>query len=91
MHLLPTIGLATINLAPVVLGALDCSELLTDGVKFDISALKGPHSVIDIDDDSTGQATNTTYTFDLCAPLKRGSSEERGGCIQGAWGMSCQC
>lgn len=88
MHLLPTLALASIHLIPLVSGAIDCKQVLVDGVTFDISALAGPYSVIDIDEDTTGQATNTTYTFDLCAPLKRSSSEERGGCIQGAWGKS---
>lgn len=84
MHPIPFLTLATFHLAPLALGALDCSKILVDNVKFDISTLKGAHSVVDIDDDSTGQATNTTYTFDLCAPLKR-DSDQRGGCMQGAW------
>ncbi|KAJ3950064.1 type II membrane protein [Colletotrichum fioriniae] len=58
-------------LAPLPAAAmLDCKHIRVDDVSFNLEALGGPHSVV------TSQwhpptYTNTSYTVDICAPLKR--------------------
>ncbi|KAK2049958.1 hypothetical protein LZ31DRAFT_548787 [Colletotrichum somersetense] len=49
---------------------LDCKHIRVDDVSFNLGALGGPHSVV------TSRwhpptFTNTSYTVDICAPLKR--------------------
>ncbi|KAK2011804.1 hypothetical protein LZ32DRAFT_606062 [Colletotrichum eremochloae] len=49
---------------------LDCKHIMVDDVSFNLGALGGPHSVV------TSRwhpptFTNTSYTVDICAPLKR--------------------
>lgn len=49
---------------------LDCKHILVDDVSFNLGELAGPHSVV------TSRwhpptYTNTSYTVDICAPLKR--------------------
>ncbi|EFX06284.1 autophagy protein [Grosmannia clavigera kw1407] len=64
---------------------LQCGHIQADGQRFDLSALKGPHSVL------TTQHTpptdqNTTYTIDLCGPLKRKGDVPKGEeCPNGSW------
>jgi hypothetical protein len=50
----------------------DCTHLRVEGHKYDFSALGGPRSVITTQDISPS-ITNTTYTIDLCYPLKKKS------------------
>ncbi|KAJ2895098.1 autophagy-related protein 27 [Zalerion maritima] len=79
------------GLVAVVLGALfsmpeaytyDCSKIRADKHTFDLSGLRGPHSV------STTKFHpprwyNTTYTIDICAPLKHaGKSRDGEACPQ---------
>jgi len=47
-----------------------CSEITADGHTWDLSKLGGPHSVITSEFDPPTYY-NTTYTVDICAPLKR--------------------
>ncbi len=49
---------------------LDCKNLVVDGPKFDLSALKVPHSVVTSEFHPPTYA-NTTYTLDICGFLKR--------------------
>lgn len=64
---------------------LQCDHIQADGQKFDFSKLRGPHSVL------TTQHTppteqNTTYTLDLCGPLKRKGDVPKGEeCPNGSW------
>ncbi|KZZ98281.1 autophagy-related protein 27 [Moelleriella libera RCEF 2490] len=46
---------------------LHCENILIHGYKFNLEKLKGPHSVTTTEYD----AVNTTYTLDICAPLKK--------------------
>ncbi|KAL5625296.1 hypothetical protein BROUX41_005356 [Berkeleyomyces rouxiae] len=60
-------------LAPVTTVAaasLQCDNVLVDNHKYDLSALRGPHSVVTSISEKNA-VYNTTYTLDLCAPLKR--------------------
>ncbi|CAK7206850.1 type II membrane protein [Sporothrix eucalyptigena] len=64
---------------------LSCDRVVADKQIFDFSPLKGPHSVV------TTQHTpptdsNTTYTLDLCGPLKRKGDVPKGEeCPNGSW------
>jgi hypothetical protein len=57
--------------------SLRCGELEVDGHKFDFSPLKGPHTVT-TSEFHPPTYTNTTYTLDLCAYLKRKGDVKKG-------------
>lgn len=67
---------------------LQCDKILVDRQKFNFKDLGGPHSVVttqQLDENQPFQYRNTTYTLDLCAPLKKdGPKEEM--CPNGARG-----
>ncbi|KAI9874019.1 MAG: hypothetical protein M1830_010293 [Pleopsidium flavum] len=65
--LLPTLLLLP-HLSSAV--SIDCKHVLVDGVSFDISALDGPHSVV-WSRQHPPSIVNTTFTVDVCKPLKR--------------------
>lgn len=48
----------------------DCEHVVVEGKKFNFGALGGPHSVTNIVDHPPG-ILNTTYTVDICKPLRR--------------------
>ena len=56
-------------------GNLDCERVVTDGVHWNLSKLGGPKSVLHSVADGAS-LKNTTYTIDLCRPLKRVSSDK---------------
>lgn len=56
-------------------GNLDCSHIVVDKVSWDLSKLGGPKSVLN-SEDKTASFRNTTYTIDLCKPLKRVSFDK---------------
>ena len=66
----------------------DCGSIRRDGIDWDLRSLKGRQEVYYVNDKDTGDATNTTYTFDLCSGL--GNHREKGekGCLLGSWGRS---
>jgi hypothetical protein len=49
---------------------LDCTDIRADGTRWKLDALGGPKSVLHSVDDGASWE-NTTYTIDLCKPLKR--------------------
>jgi len=49
----------------------DCADIVVKKVRFDISPLKGPHSVHWLDDSTPAMTSNYTFTLDICAPLQR--------------------
>ncbi|KAI4248881.1 MAG: hypothetical protein L6R40_000893 [Gallowayella cf. fulva] len=52
--------------------SLDCSNIRDDKQSFDISALGNPISVMTSEDHSPSPTmTNTTFTIDICKPLKK--------------------
>lgn len=59
-------------LLPAVVSAVtfDCSHVRVDGQSFDLSELGGPHSVWRIED-TPPSLLNTTFTIDVCSPLKK--------------------
>ncbi|KAL8996948.1 MAG: hypothetical protein Q9169_003654 [Polycauliona sp. 2 TL-2023] len=61
--LLPTLTYGT---------SVDCSNIRDDKQSFDISALGNPISVMTYEDHSPSPTkTNTTFTIDICKPLKK--------------------
>ncbi|KAI1751155.1 autophagy-related protein 27 [Xylaria castorea] len=64
-------------LAPLPAAAMfNCEKVVSDGQQFNLKALGGPHSVV------TSQVNgdrihNTTYTVDICAPLKKKSGSKK--------------
>lgn len=62
---------------------LQCDHVQIDGQKFNFKQLGGPHSVVTWHQEDVFEYVNTTYTLDLCAPLKKdGPSNE--SCPNGA-------
>ncbi|OAP64428.1 hypothetical protein AYL99_00400 [Fonsecaea erecta] len=51
--------------------SIDCQHIRVDGKKFDLSKLAGRHSVSVHDTSRPPAEYNTTWTIDLCAPLKK--------------------
>lgn len=64
---------------------LHCENILINGYKFNLEKLKGPHSVVTSKYDSvTHTYHNTTYTLDVCGPLKKsGNSKSKEECPNG--------
>lgn len=51
---------------------LDCKKIVADGHTFNLEKLSGPHSVVTSKYSSLSDAYhNTTYTLDVCQPLKK--------------------
>lgn len=81
-------------LVPLLLAAspasamLDCKKIVIEGQKFDLSKLGGPHSVVTSRFEDLAQTHfNTTYTVDVCQPLKKsGKSEKSEECPNGTRG-----
>ncbi|KAL2020797.1 hypothetical protein VTK56DRAFT_7995 [Thermocarpiscus australiensis] len=58
-------------LAPPASGTLlSCDQLVVDGHRYDLQALGGPHTVV-THEYVRPTYHNTTYTLDICAPLRR--------------------
>ncbi|KAI0407956.1 autophagy-related protein 27 [Xylaria palmicola] len=66
-----TAFILSLLLAPLSAVAMfNCERVVSDGQRFNIKALGGPHSVVTtlVDGD---RIVNTTYTVDICAALKK--------------------
>ena len=48
----------------------DCDHVRVDGRSYNFNSIRGPHSVLVVDDGHPPAVTNTTWTVDMCAPLK---------------------
>ncbi|GAP83661.1 putative autophagy-related protein 27 [Rosellinia necatrix] len=58
-------------LAPVpTAAAFNCDQVVSDGQRFNLKGLGGPHSVVTSLVEGN-RIHNTTYTVDICAPLKK--------------------
>ena len=70
--------------------SFDCSSIRADKQSFDISPLGNPISVMTSEDHSPSPTmTNTTFTMDICKPLKKAQGipiEE--DCTNGSMSMS---
>lgn len=67
---------------------LRCDNIRIDQQKFNFKDLGGPHSVVttqQLDENQPFQYRNTTYTLDLCAPLKKDGPRSE-SCPNGARG-----
>ncbi|KAF4456084.1 hypothetical protein F53441_1699 [Fusarium austroafricanum] len=63
---------------------LDCGNIRADGHKFDLSKLGGPHSVVTTRfSPSPPLHFNTTYTLDICKPLKKSGGKKTEECPNG--------
>lgn len=58
-------------------GNLDCGNIVTDGKQWDLSKLGGPRSVM-TSHETPPTIHNTTYTIDICRPLKRSGEVKNG-------------
>lgn len=86
----PATGSAATLLSIALLAApssamLRCDNVLVDGQKFNFLGLKGPHSVVTWHQEQVFEYVNTTYTLDLCAPLKKDGPSDQ-SCPNGARG-----
>ncbi|KAF4121676.1 autophagy-related protein 27 [Geosmithia morbida] len=60
-------------------GNLQCEKIIVDGQLFDLSKLGGPHSVVTSRWESLAETHfNTTYTVDICKPLKKSGGDKKG-------------
>ncbi|CAM1510480.1 Fc.00g008150.m01.CDS01 [Cosmosporella sp. VM-42] len=58
---------------------LDCKKVRAGGVNFDLGKLSGPHSVVTSRwEPSPPLHHNTTYTLDICQPLKKSGKSKKG-------------
>ncbi|KAH6950669.1 hypothetical protein HG530_011324 [Fusarium avenaceum] len=63
---------------------LDCAKIRADGHTFDLSKLGGPHSVVTTRFvPNPPEHYNTTYTLDICKPLKKSGDNKPGECPNG--------
>ena len=51
--------------------SIDCDHIRVDGKKFDLSKLAGRHAISIHDTSRPPAEYNTTWTVNLCAPLKK--------------------
>jgi hypothetical protein len=67
---------------------LDCRKIMTGNQQFNLEKLGGPHSVVTTLYESIPQThLNTTYTLDICAPLKKdGKAKKTEQCPNGTRG-----
>lgn len=86
-----TAVLLALLLSPLPTSAFQCDHVRVGEADFDLSKLGGPHSVI------TSQwhpptYTNTSYTLDICKPLKRKGDVKKGDeCPNGTRGVFLTC
>lgn len=70
--------LLSLLLAPLSVSAmLRCDHIRVGDADFNLSKLKGPHSVVTSTWHPPSHA-NTSYTLDICAPLKRKGDVKKG-------------
>ncbi|KUI67821.1 Autophagy-related protein 27 [Cytospora mali] len=66
--------LSIVLLAAPATAMLRCEQIRVDGQQFNFKDLGGPHSVVTTQEQPSWEPydyINTTYTLDLCAPLKK--------------------
>lgn len=69
---------------------LDCNKIVASDHTFDMSTLRGPHSIVTSRlDPITGTHHNRTYTLDVCGNLKKsGDAKKTEECPNGTRGKS---
>ncbi|KAI2610776.1 autophagy-related protein 27 [Hypoxylon fragiforme] len=85
IHVADATLLLSLLLAPLPTEAmLNCKAIVADKQRFDLSKLGGPHSVV-TSHISDGISYNTTYTVDICRPLKKkGDVNKKEQCPNGS-------
>jgi hypothetical protein len=82
---LPAILLLSATTATAV--SLDCKNVVVKGQHFDLSELAGPRAVHLIED-TPPSLSNTTFTVDICNPLKRTKNVPKDNeCQTGTYGI----
>ncbi len=78
MHFQPSsVFLAALLGAAPGYAMLDCNKIVADGHTFNLEKLSGPHSVVTSKYSSLSDTYhNTTYTLDVCKPLKKKGKEK---------------
>jgi hypothetical protein len=67
--------------------SLDCKNVVVKGQHFDLSELAGPRAVHLIED-TPPSLSNTTFTIDICNPLKRTKNvPKENECPTGTYGI----
>ena len=84
-----TLALLSLAVLPQHAAAMfQCDHVVVDNQKFDLSALDGAHSVV-MSRDQGASYLNTTYTVDICRPLKKkGDVPKDQECPNGSRGTS---
>lgn len=81
-------AMLTTLLFPLLVAAnnLDCERIVASKKAFNLKALGGPRSVMHSVDHGGASFTNTTYTIDICQPLKPKSDKSAERCPVGTTG-----
>lgn len=59
--------------------AFECGKIIVDEQTFNLADLGGPHSVVTSRWESLAEThLNTTYTVDICQPLKKSGKSKKG-------------
>ena len=77
-------------LLPAFSSALDCEQIRTEGTRFNLKPLAGPHSLF-VTTEHYPRTVYTNYTLDVCQPLKKAKSKdpkEGSQCKSGTYGTS---
>ena len=85
MRVIPSLLLATSALISLAFASPECTNIRDRGIKWNLDALKGPHTVSDVNKEDEGTSTNTTFEFDLCGSLPTHKGDEK-DCRSGSWG-----
>jgi hypothetical protein len=83
--------LLSLLLAPLPAAAmLRCNHIVSNGQQFNLEKLHGPHSVVTSHQIDDTTMRNTTYTVDICRPLKKkGGPKKSEQCPNGTRGECC--
>ena len=82
------LAILSLALLPQPVAAFWCNNVVVDDQKYDLSALDGAHSVV-MSRDEGASYLNTTYTVDICRPLKKkGDVPKDQQCPNGSRGTS---
>lgn len=76
-RLLPTLVFLLPATLPLSSGLLNCKDTIIDGKHYTFSALDGPHSVT-WSRQHPPSIVNTTFTIDICKPLRRTKGVPKG-------------
>jgi hypothetical protein len=86
---LPALLLLSATTASAI--SLDCKNVVVKGQHFDLSELAGPRAV-HLLEETPPSLSNTTFTVDICNPLKRTKNVPKDNeCQTGTYGIESHC